>query len=97
MAVFHVDSAEVARCAGLVRTSAQTLRAEVAAMMGHLTTLEGSWSGVASTQFSAAAATWRATQVQVEQALDEIGAQLALAATTYDEAETQASALFAGR
>ncbi|MDO5049300.1 MAG: WXG100 family type VII secretion target [Actinomycetaceae bacterium] len=95
MSVFHVDPAEVARCSAMVRSSAETLRAEVQAMMGHITALEASWSGVASNQFNAVAAQWRATQVQVEQSLDEIGAQLAVAANTYADAEAQSSALFA--
>ena len=95
MSVFAVDPAEVARCSTLVRASAETLRAEVQAMMAHISALEASWSGVASNQFSAVAAQWRATQVTVEQSLDEIGAQLSVAATTYADAEAQSSALFA--
>lgn len=95
MSVFHVDPAEVARCSTLVRSSAETLRAEVQAMMSHITALEASWSGVASSQFSAVATQWRATQAQVEQSLDEIGTQMAIAASTYQDAEAQTSALFA--
>lgn len=94
MSVFHVDPAEVARCSAMVRASAETLRAEVQAMMAHITALEASWSGVASNQFNAVAVQWRATQAHVEQSLDDIGAQLAIAATTYADAEAQSSALF---
>lgn len=95
MSVFHVDPAEVARCSALVRGSADSLRTEVQAMMSHLDALQASWSGVASNQFASVAAGWRATQAQVEQSLDEIGAQMAIAASTYEDAEAQTSALFA--
>lgn len=95
MSMFHVDSHEVARCSQVVRASAETIRAEVNAMMGHLTALEASWSGVAASQFSEVAASWRVTQQQVETALDTISAQLAAAASTYEDAESQATSLFA--
>ncbi|MDO5728839.1 MAG: WXG100 family type VII secretion target [Actinomycetaceae bacterium] len=95
MSLFHVDTAEVARCSGLISASANALRAEVNTMMAHITALEASWSGTASNQFTATAEQWRATQALVEQSLDDISSQLALAATTYADAEAQTSALFA--
>ncbi|MDO5721837.1 MAG: WXG100 family type VII secretion target [Actinomycetaceae bacterium] len=97
MSVFHVDATEVARCSGLVRASAQNLRAEVATMMASLDALEASWSGAASNQFTATAANWRTMQVQLENALDDIGLALSQAATTYSDAEAQATAMFSGR
>ena len=97
MSVFHVDSDEVARCSALVRASAQNLRAEVDAMMSNLNALEASWSGMASNQFTATATQWRGMQVQLEQALDDISVALQNAATTYRDAETQATAMFSGR
>lgn len=97
MSLFHVDTAEVARCAALIRTSGETLRAEVNAMMAHIDALEASWSGTASNQFTATATQWRATQSVVEQSLDDISQQLALAATTYADAEAQTSSLFTAR
>ncbi|EPD31613.1 WXG100 family type VII secretion target [Gleimia europaea] len=96
MTVFHVDPTQVAQASAMVRASADSIRAQVQAMMGHLDALQGSWSGAASAQFSAAAANWRSTQVIVEQSLDEIGIQLAAAASTYSDAEAGAAALFAG-
>ena len=95
MTVFHVDPAQVAQASAMVRASAETIRAQVQAMMGHLDALQGSWSGAASVQFEAAAQSWRSTQVIVEQSLDEIGVQLAAAASTYSDAEAGAAALFA--
>lgn len=94
MSLFHVDTAEVARCASLISASANALRTEVNAMMAHITALEASWSGTASNQFTATAEQWRATQAVVEQSLDNISAQLAIAANTYADAEAQTSSLF---
>ncbi|MDO5034594.1 MAG: WXG100 family type VII secretion target [Actinomycetaceae bacterium] len=95
MTVFYVDPAEVARASAMVRASADALRSEVAAMMAHLDALQASWSGTASAQFAEVAANWRSTQVLVEQSLDEIGLQLATAASAYSDAESQTTALFA--
>lgn len=97
MSVFHVDSDEVARCSALVRASANNLRSEVNTMMASLNALEASWSGMASAQFTATVSQWRGMQVQLEQTLDDISLALANAATTYSDAESQASAMFVGR
>lgn len=95
MTVFYVDPAEVARCSTMVRASAETLRAEVQAMMVNIDALQASWSGAASAQFASVASNWRATQALVEQALDDISVQLAAAASTYSDAEAQTTAMFA--
>ncbi|MDT3768045.1 WXG100 family type VII secretion target [Gleimia hominis] len=96
MAVFQVDSEEVARCSALVRSSVESVRSQVHALMGNLQALEASWQGAASNQFSSVVANWRATQAQVEASLDQIGSQMSVAAATYSDAEAQSLSLFAG-
>lgn len=96
MSQFTVDPAAIATAAAATRTSGQTISAEVAAMMAHLTMLADSWQGAAHAQFSAVADSWRVTQAQVEANLDAIAAALDAAAAGYDDSETRALSLFAG-
>jgi WXG100 family type VII secretion target len=95
MARYQVDSAEVAQAAALTRAATGTISAEVAAMMGHLVQLQGTWTGVASNAFGACADQWRVTQAQVEAALEQITVALDAAAQSYDDAEAHAHGLFA--
>ncbi|MEX0913420.1 MAG: WXG100 family type VII secretion target [Demequina sp.] len=94
MTQYHVDAAQVATASSQAAASAATLRAEVAAMMGHLTALEGSWQGSAATAFAGVLQEWRTAQVQVESALDSITTSLGQAAQQYEAAEDNASRLF---
>lgn len=95
MPVYHVDSEQVAASAALVAASAESIRGEVAQMMANLLALQDSWGGVAQSSFAECAATWRATQAQVEAALEDIAARLGSAATVYSDAEAASTALFA--
>ncbi|MFN3867074.1 MAG: WXG100 family type VII secretion target [Demequina sp.] len=97
MTRYHVDAAEVASASALAAGSAQTIRGEVAAMMGHLTALEGSWQGGAATAFAGVLDQWRSAQVQVEQALEALTVALSHAAEQYQSAEDAAARLFAPR
>lgn len=97
MTSYHVDAAEVAGASALASRSSDTIRAEVAAMMGHLTALQGSWQGAAATSFAGVLDQWRAAQAQVEAALDSISLSLSQAASEYQLAEDSASRLFAPR
>ena len=54
MTQYHVDAAQVAAASSQASACAETLRAEVAAMMGHLTALEESWQGSAATEIGRA-------------------------------------------
>lgn len=94
MSRYEVDSGEVARAATLARSSAAAIRSEVTAMMGHLGQLQSSWSGQASAGFMRLADDWRSTQLLVEESLEQIGAALDAAATSYADAEDQARRLF---
>lgn len=95
MARFEVDSAEIARASGNARTSGAVIRNEVAAMMGHLSSLQDSWRGSASSAFAAVLADWRATQQQVEQSLDALALCLDAGSRQYEEAESSALRMFA--
>ncbi|PWD51912.1 WXG100 family type VII secretion target [Serinibacter arcticus] len=94
MTAYTVDAEAVATAARSTRTSGATISAEVAAMMTHLTSLETTWQGSASTQFAALAAQWRGTQSQVEANLDAIALALDNAARQYTDTETNATRLF---
>lgn len=94
MAQFTVDSSEIALAANRTRTTASAIRAEVATMMGHLTSLQASWQGTASQTFDSCAAQWQTTQATVENSLDQISTALDNAARMYEETETAARSMF---
>lgn len=96
MPVFNVDSSHVSTAAATADQSAEAIRTEVATMMAFLQGLADTWGGTAATSFQSVIEQWRATQAQVEDSLTTIGAHLHQAAATYSDAESQATALFAG-
>lgn len=96
MSTFHVDSAAVAAASQQVAATVNAVRTEVSTLMANLRALESAWGGGASASFQAVAEQWNSAQIQVEEALDAISTQLATASATYEQAESQAAALFAG-
>ncbi|MCL3861520.1 WXG100 family type VII secretion target [Actinotalea sp. K2] len=94
MTRYEVDSAQVAQAGAAANSSVTLIRAEVAALMRHLTELQGGWRGSAATAFGGVVADWSATQQRVESSLDQITMALNSAATHYAEAEQQAARLF---
>nr|WP_297430402.1 WXG100 family type VII secretion target [uncultured Actinotalea sp.] len=92
---YEVDSDQVAQASAAAGRSVAAVRTEVAALLRHLTDLQGGWRGGAATAFGGVLAEWSATQQRVEASLDQITAALAAAASTYAEAEQNASRLFA--
>jgi 6 kDa early secretory antigenic target len=95
MAQFEVDSDRIMEASGRTKTSAQTIRAEVAAMMAHLTSLQDSWRGSASSAFTGVLEQWRGTQQQVEASLDSIALCLDSGSRQYEDAESSALRMFA--
>lgn len=91
---YEVDSARVAQASAAAGTSVTAIRTEVAALLRHLTELQGAWQGTAATAFGALLADWAATQRTVEASLDGITAALGTAAQHYADAEDQAARLF---
>ncbi len=95
MTRFEVDSAQVAGAATAARASGGVIHGEVAAMLRHLSELQGTWRGGAAATFEGLIAEWRATQVQVEASLEHITQALDAAARQYADAELAATRLFA--
>jgi len=95
MTQYNVDAAEISRGAQRATQSGESIRAEVAGLLGTLTALEGSWQGGAASAFNGVLEQWRGAQAQVESALDSMGVALGQAAQEYEAAESQASRLFA--
>lgn len=91
---YEVDSEQVARASAAAGSSVAAIRAEVGALLRHLTDLQSGWRGGAATAFTAVLADWTATQHRVEESLDQITAALGTAAQQYDAAEQQATRLF---
>ncbi len=92
---YSVDVAEMAAMSGRARASADTIRAEAAALMGQIAWLEESWTGAAAAAFTQVAQEWHAASQAVDQALDSLSATLDAAAATYADTEAAATRLFA--
>ena len=95
MTRYQVDSEAVISATSAVRSTIGRLQAEVAALNGQLTSLQGSWSGQAATAFQAVVGDWRATQQRVEESLGTINTALAQAGQQYAEIEAANARLFA--
>lgn len=94
MSRYEVDSAQVAQASAAAGASVTVVRAEVGALLRHLTELQTVWRGGAANAFGAVVTEWSATQRQVEASLDQITAALSGAAQHYADAEQQAARLF---
>lgn len=95
MAQYNVDSAQVAQASATVKNISEQIRTDVATMMMTLQQLGSSWTGSASSAFQECSTQWRGAQAQVEASLDSIAAALSQAASTYEEAESHTTAMFA--
>lgn len=95
MSRYEVDSEQVARASGAVRTSAGRISGEVDCMMRHLVELQTNWRGQAATSFHHVVTDWRATQERVRASLEEIQRALAVAGQQYAQAEEAATRMFA--
>jgi early secretory antigenic target protein ESAT-6 len=95
MTQFQVDSDALISTTGAARATMGRIQAEVAALLGQLTGLEGSWTGQAATQFQAAVGAWRTTQQHVEQSAEVLNQALGQAGAQYAEVEQANARLFA--
>lgn len=91
---FTVDTERIQAASGDIARISGEIDAQVSAMMGRLTALQGAWTGTASTRFQALVAEWQGTQRQVRASLDSIGGVLAAAGAQYAETEAQTVRLF---
>lgn len=94
MATFSVDSDAVLTATSAIRSTADRLQGETAAMLGQLTQLQGSWTGAAAIAFQGVIDRWRVTQRDLEAVLGDIGSALAQAGSQYAHTEAAASGLF---
>jgi len=93
-AQFTVDTERISAASGDIARISGEIDAQVGAMMGRLTALQGAWTGTASTRFQGLVAEWQGTQRQVRASLDSIGGVLAAAGAQYAETEAQTVRLF---
>jgi early secretory antigenic target protein ESAT-6 len=95
MTQFQVDSDALISTTGAARATMGRIQAEVAALLGQLTGLEGSWTGQAAAQFQTAVGAWRTTQQHVEQSAEVLNQALGQAGAQYAEVEQANTRLFA--
>ncbi|TAL43194.1 MAG: WXG100 family type VII secretion target [Salinibacterium sp.] len=95
MTRYQVDSDAVLSATGAVRNSISRIQSEVAGLHGHLTNLEGSWTGQAATAFGGVVAEWKATQQRVEENLAALNQALVHAGQQYADIESANTRLFA--
>ena len=91
---YEVDSAQVAQASAAAGTSVSVIRAEVAALMRHLTELQAGWRGGAASAFGGVGPEWGLPQQRVAARLAQITAALGAAAQHYADAEAAATRLF---
>ena len=95
MAVFNVDSEQLAHQSAQMQATIARLQTDVNQMQMGLQSLQGSWGGQASTLFQHLIVEWRATQARVEESLTQINQALESASRTYAETEALNTSLFA--
>jgi WXG100 family type VII secretion target len=93
-AQFTVDTERITAASGDIARISGEIDAQVGAMMGRLTALQGAWTGTAATRFQELVTQWQGTQRQVRASLDSIGGVLAAAGAQYAETEAQTVRLF---
>ncbi len=94
MAVYMVDSEQLQLAVTNTQSSIGRVQAEVAALLGNLTALEGSWSGEAAAAFQGLVQQWRSTQAQVELSISAINGALGSASASYGTVEGDVRRLF---
>jgi WXG100 family type VII secretion target len=94
MTRYQVDSEAVFTATGAVRGTISRIQSEVEAMRGHLSALQGSWSGDAALAFQSVVADWNATQLRVEESLTAINLALGQAGQQYADVEATNARLF---
>lgn len=94
MPIFSVDSDAVMTATASIRATSDRLQTDTAAMLGQLTQLQGSWTGSASIAFQGVIERWRAAQRELDGALGEIGAALAVTGQQYAQTELAATGMF---
>lgn len=94
MAIFQIDTADLAAKAGTVEATLSRIQADVSSMEGQLRQLQDTWKGSASGAFQEVLTQWRSTQVQVEQSLASVRQAMAAASSQYEETELATTRMF---
>ncbi|MDQ1131095.1 WXG100 family type VII secretion target [Microbacterium sp. SORGH_AS_0888] len=94
MSAFSVDSDALFAATATMRGTIDRLQAESGSLLAQLTQLQSSWTGSAAVLFHGTVEQWRATQLQVEDALAAIGQALTAAGQQYLEVEQANASLF---
>lgn len=92
---FTVDVERIQAASADIDRIAADIESAVARMTSMLTSLQSSWTGVASVEFHSTMADWRVTQTRVRDDLAAIGALTARAGTSYQATEDGVRGLFA--
>lgn len=94
MAIFQIDTADLAAKAGTVEATLSRIQSDVSSMEGQLRQLQETWKGSAALAFQDVLTQWRATQVQVEQSLGSVRQAMATASMQYEETEQATTRMF---
>lgn len=94
MSNFATNTEEMRTKSANIQATAERIRADINTMQANLQELEGTWQGVASSNFQGVVAQWRATQTQVEESLNSISRALTVSAQQYDDAEQANASMF---
>lgn len=94
MTRYQVDSDIVMGTTTRVRATIDSIRSDVAGLMGQLTELQSTWTGEASAAFQGVVTDWRATQQRVEESITTINQALARAGAQYQDVERGNADLF---
>jgi len=92
--MFTVDTDRIQAAASDMSGIAGEIESSVSAMHARLTALEGSWTGVAATEFQGLVAEWTALQGRVRADLAQIAALTSRAGGSYAETEQGVRGLF---
>jgi 6 kDa early secretory antigenic target len=92
--MFTVDTDRIQAAASDMSGIAVEIESAVSAMHARLTSLEGSWTGVAASEFQGLVAEWTALQGRVREDLAQIAALTSRASGTYADTEQGVRGLF---
>jgi WXG100 family type VII secretion target len=93
--MFTVDTDRIQAAASDMSGIAAEIESSVGAMHARLTSLEGSWTGAAATEFQGLVSEWTSLQGRVRADLAQIAALTSRAGGSYAETEQGVRGLFA--
>jgi len=94
MAIFSVDSDNLAATTQSVQHAALRIQGDTAAMVGQLTHLQSTWTGGASVAFQQVVENWRMIQRSVDEQLAMLALALGSAGRQYAETEHATTSMF---